>query len=104
MADILALSSAQRNYLRKHAHHLKPVVMIGSRGMAESVVQACDEALNDHELIKVKFQDYKEDRREISEELAQNLNAYMVGIIGNILILFRHAPEPEDRHYKLPAG
>ena len=51
------LSSSQRKYLRGVAHGLKPVVLIGQKGLTTSVVDALDEALMTHELVKAKFID-----------------------------------------------
>ena len=38
--------------LRAQAHHLKPLVMIGAKGVTDQLVGSVDIALNDHELIK----------------------------------------------------
>ena len=49
------LSSSERNILRKEAHTLKPVIMVGKNGITPKLTAAVDAALADHELIKVKF-------------------------------------------------
>ena len=53
------LTSRERNILRKEAHTLKPVVMIGKNGVTPELKAAVDAALADHELIKIKFLDFK---------------------------------------------
>ena len=50
-----ALSNTLKNQLKKLAHNLKPVVLVGQKGITETLLQAVDKALEDHELIKVKF-------------------------------------------------
>ena len=54
------LTSSQCKYLRGLAHKKKPVVQVGQKGMTDALVKALDDALETHELIKIKFVDYKE--------------------------------------------
>ncbi len=91
-----------RNFLRKRAHTLNPIVMVGKQGVDERVIAAVDEALAHHELIKVKFVDYKEQRREISAMLAEKTSSEVVSVIGNIAILFRVHEDPAQRRYHIP--
>ncbi len=83
------ISSKQRNILRKEAHTLKPVVMIGKNGVTPELIAAVDTALADHELIKIKFQDFKEDRRALTRALSDSVKAIVISVIGNIAILYR---------------
>jgi RNA-binding protein len=96
------LSSSQRKYLHSQAHHLKPVVIIGKKGINEQVIASVDLTLQDHELIKIKFGDFKEDKKEISSEIAKATNSEVAGIIGNIAIFYRQHPEPDKRKIKIP--
>ena len=92
--------SAKKN-LRAQAHHLKPLVMVGRNGVSEQLIASVDAALKDHELIKVKFLDFKEEKREISGEIAAVTKSEVVGIIGNIAIFYRQHPLSEMRKIKL---
>jgi RNA-binding protein len=94
------LKGSQRKYLRSLAHHLKPVVMVGKNGVSEKLMASVNAALNDHELIKVKFVEFKEDKKEISKEIEQSTKSEVVGIIGNIAIFYRQHPQPELRKIK----
>jgi len=96
------LKGSQRKYLRSQAYHLKPLVIIGRNGINEQVIGSVDLALKDHELIKVKFGEFKEAKKEISTEIAKATKSEVVGIIGNIAILYRQHPEPELRKIKVP--
>jgi RNA-binding protein len=96
------LTSAQRKYLRSQAHHLNPVAFIGKQGLSETVITAVDEVIAVHELIKVKFQEFKDEKRELAEELADATGAELAGVIGNIAILYRPKPNPSERKYLLP--
>lgn len=83
------LSAEEKRRLKSKAHHLRPVVYIGRGGMSDAVIQATDKALGDHGLIKVKFIDYKDEKKVLAEELAGSTGSFLVTIIGNIAILFR---------------
>ncbi|MBR1640120.1 MAG: ribosome assembly RNA-binding protein YhbY [Treponema sp.] len=97
----MELTSKQRKILEKAAHDLQPVVIVGGAGMTEGVIQMADKALADHELIKVKFNEYKDEKQELTSELCEKTDATQVRIIGNIAILFREAEKEEDRKFKL---
>ena len=61
---MLEITSKQRKILEKAAHNLDPIVIIGQNGVTDSLVQMVLNSLKAHELIKVKFNEYKEDRAE----------------------------------------
>jgi RNA-binding protein len=96
------LKGNQRAALMKQAHHLQPVAVVGKHGLTPEVKDHVDRELHRHELIKVRFVDYKEVRREITEELSRELKALLVAVIGNVGILYRPADDPEDRRITLP--
>ena len=96
------LKGSERKYLRSLAHHLKPVVHIGKTGLSPSVMAAIDEALEHHELIKIRFQDFKDQKRELSQTVVQESNCALVGSVGHIYMFYRQHPDPEKRKIKLP--
>ena len=97
-----ALKGFQRSYLSKKAHSLKPVVMIGGNGLTEAVIKAVDAELENHEMIKVKFVDHKETRRELAEELAEKTESHLVRVIGNMAVIYRYQKEHDKRIYHVP--
>jgi RNA-binding protein len=96
------LKGSQKKYLRSQAHHLKPLVIIGTKGVTGQLIGSVDLALKDHELIKIKFGEFKEAKKEISEEIAKATKSELIGLIGNIAILYRQNPNPEKRKIKIP--
>jgi RNA-binding protein len=96
------LKGSQKKYLRSQAHHLNPLVIIGAKGVTQQLIGSVDLVLKDHELIKIKFGEFKEAKKGISEEIAQATKSEIVGIIGNIAILYRQHPTPEKRKIKIP--
>lgn len=80
----------QRRHLRALAHPLKPVVQIGGRGLAESVLEQVEAQLLAHELIKVKLgEDCPIDPTEVRDVLQKSLRTETVQIIGRTLIVYR---------------
>ena len=98
------LSGFQKKYLRGLAHNLKPVVFIGKNGLAEPVLNSMEEALNAHEIVKVKFIDFKEKekKRTISEELEKETKSQHVGLIGHVAIFYRMHKDPKKRKIAVP--
>ncbi|MBF0621771.1 MAG: ribosome assembly RNA-binding protein YhbY [Magnetococcales bacterium] len=101
---MLTLTSAQKKSLRSMAHHLKPVVLVGSSGIKEQVIAALDEALEDHELVKVRFQDHKEEKKALTAQLVEETKAGLAGIVGHVAILYRPRKEAKDRTIVLPGN
>ena len=97
----LELDSTARKQLRGLAHHLKPVVFVGQSGLSPSVLREIDDALTAHELIKVKFVQFKEHRKEIAQEMADRCAAGVAGVVGNVAILYRPHPESARRKIQL---
>ena len=94
----IKLTPAQRKDHRAEAHHLNPVVMIGSDGLTANVKKEIDAALNAHGLIKVRVQsDDRVSRELIFQSLATDLHAAPIQHIGKLLILWRPMPEKEKK-------
>ncbi len=89
------LTSRQRKELEKLAHNLQPVVIIGGAGLTDGVIGMIDKSLAAHELIKVKFNEYKDEKQDLTGQICQKTEATLVRIIGNIAILFREKEEKE---------
>jgi RNA-binding protein len=96
------LKGYQRGYLTRKAHGLQPVVNIGKFGLTEEVVAAVDRALGDHELIKVKFVNFKEEKDDLARQVGVKIDATLVRVVGNIAIYYRHQTDPDKRVVHLP--
>ena len=91
------LSGKQKSYLRGLAHSLNPVVQIGKNGLTDSVFDQIGEALKKHELIKVKFIDWKDEKKEIAQKISEKLKCEICGSIGHIYIFYKQNDNPEKR-------
>ncbi len=86
--------SKDKQALRAAAHQLKPVVLLGAKGLTPSVVQEIDIALTAHELIKIKLTGVeREDKSALLETLCADLGADLIQTIGHIAVLYRENPE-----------
>ena len=100
----LALTPAERKALRSQAHHLHPVVSVGTDGLTPAVLKEADVALRAHGLIKVRmFSDSRDERAAALERLAENLNAGAVQHIGKLLVLWRPTEAAEAKTPRDPA-
>lgn len=80
--------------LRKKAHDLKPVVMIGSNGLTEAVLKEVDRALFDHELIKIKIATKdKDEKKQLTEKICEHTQAELIQSIGHIITIHRERIE-----------
>ena len=93
------INSKERSKLRSFAHHLKPIIIIGKSGISDGAINSIDRALEDHELIKVKFSENKKSRGKLIDILENNLSAFVVGNIGHTLIIFR--PQDDENKRKI---
>ena len=93
---MIELTSKQRKELEKAAHDLQPVVIVGGAGVTEGVTKMVDSSLSAHELIKIKFNEYKDEKVELTNKLCEETDATLVRLIGNVAILFREKPEDNE--------
>jgi len=98
----MPLTGARKKHLRALAHALKPVVQVGKQGLTPSLMATLDQALASHELVKVKFVDLKDQKREACAEITSQLGGEQVAILGHVAIFYRQAHDPEDRKIRLP--
>jgi len=84
------LSNQQKRFLKSKAHNLNPVVIVAGNGLSENVIAAIEEALEIHELIKVKLKaDSKEQKDILVEAICEQTGGTKIQLIGHVLILFR---------------
>ncbi len=96
----MTLSTKQKQFLKGLAHHLSPVVMLGGNGLTEGVLAEIDNALNHHELIKVKIAGAdRETKQLIVDAIVRETQSEAVQKIGHVLVLFRPS---EEKKIQLP--
>jgi len=86
----MPLDSAQKKKLKQAAHHLKPLIRVGQKGMTDTLVAETDACIDRHELIKVHVAaGERDDRSALAAQLAARVGAELVHSIGKVFILYR---------------
>lgn len=94
----MSLSPEQRRQYRGIAHHLKPVIIVGDKGLSEGVQEELERALNDHELIKIKVASPdREQRQEAVAALCEAAGAQLVQTIGKTAVILRRTAKPNPK-------
>jgi RNA-binding protein len=94
----LALNGKQRRYLRALGHHLHAVVQVGDDGVTDGVIGALADALETHELVKVRIAADREEREPAVAQLAEGTGAEVAQVMGRTALLFkRRAKKPAIR-------
>ncbi|MCC6931942.1 MAG: ribosome assembly RNA-binding protein YhbY [Deltaproteobacteria bacterium] len=98
----MALLIQQKKFLKACAHSLKPVALIGKAGVSSELIKEIDCLLKTHELIKVKFNAFKDSKKDLAKVISTESGAEQVALLGNILILYRQQKDSKKRKIKLP--
>jgi RNA-binding protein len=96
---MLSLTNPQIRDLRAQAQRLKATLKVGKEGLSPQFLAALDDTLKHHELVKVKFDEFKEQKKELAPQLAEKSRSHLVTRIGNVVVLYRPRPaeqEPES--------
>jgi len=88
------LTNAQIRSFKAQAQRLNATLKIGKEGLSPKFLAALDTELNYHGLVKVKFDDFKEQKKELTPQLAEKSGSHLITRVGNVVVLYR--PKPED--------
>jgi RNA-binding protein len=90
------LNNSQIRKLKSAAQHLEPMLKVGKAGLSEGFVRSVDLALTQHELVKIKFAEFKEQKKELAPQLAEKTASHLVMRVGNVMVLHRPKPAPAE--------
>jgi RNA-binding protein len=94
---MLSLTNAQIRDLKAEAQRLKATLKVGKEGLSPQFLAALDEMLKHHELVKVKFDEFKEQKKELAPQLAEKSGSHLVTRVGNVVVLYRPKPVEEKQ-------
>lgn len=83
--------------LKGLAQRLEPVLALGKAGATDGFIKSLDEALAQHELVKIKFAAFKDERKTIAPQLAEKTGSHLIWIVGHVAVFYRQQPDPEKR-------
>ena len=94
----MAFTNADKKRFRTIGHNLKPVVFIAQRGITDNIKLEIERALKQHELIKIKtvIRD-RDERKRVVASICAEFKAECIQSVGNVLLLFRAAKNPDPR-------
>lgn len=100
---MMHLNEQQKRHLRRLGHQLKPVVRMGGAGLTPNVLHEIDQALDAHELVKVKIvADDRAGRKELVDAICRDTEASLVQAMGNVALIFRRSRIEKKRRIALP--
>jgi RNA-binding protein len=94
--EITPLSNADVRKLKAAAQRLKPILKVGKNGLSPQFLQSVEMAFETHELIKIKFDEFKEQRKTLAPELAAKTKSHLITLLGNVLVLYRKKKVQEE--------
>lgn len=97
------ITTKQRAYLRGLGNALDPVMQIGKDGISENVLTGVNLLLEARELVKIKvLKNCDMEAKEMANLIAEKLQAEVVQVIGNIMILYKKSTRKDFKHIELP--
>lgn len=88
-----ALTNPEIRKLKARAQHLEPMFKVGKAGLSDGLLKSVDEGLSLHQLVKVKFVEFKEDKKTLSPMLAEKTASHLIMRVGNVAVLYRPKAE-----------
>ena len=89
------LPNRELRALKARGQLLKPKLKVGKEGLSAAFLKAADETIAHQELVKVKFDEFKEQKKELARQLGEKLSAHIVMQVGHVVVLFRRKPKAE---------
>ena len=91
------LTNPQIRKLKGLAQRMDATLKVGKQGLSEPFLKSLDEELTRHELVKVKFSEFKDQKKELAPQLADKTGSHLVTLLGNVAVLFRRNPDPQKQ-------
>ena len=89
MSAAPSVSAAQKRALKSKAQRLDAILRIGQAGLSEAFLKSLDEALQLHELVKVRFSEFKSERKTLAPQMAEATGSALLQVLGNVALLYR---------------
>ena len=98
---LFGLTGAQRRRLKGLAQRMEPTVRLGKQGLSASFLESVRQALELHELIKVRFESFKEEKKVLMRELAHQTQSEFITQVGHVVVLYRRNPDEGKRKIQI---
>jgi RNA-binding protein len=94
---MVSLNNAEIRDFKAQAQRLKATLKVGKEGLSPRFLAALDDALNHHELVKVKFDDHKEEKKELAPQLAEKTGSHFITRVGMWLCFIAQSQRSQSR-------
>lgn len=91
-AAMTPLTNPKIRELKARGQLMKPTLKVGHEGLSGQFIAALDDALKHHDLVKVKFSYFKEQKKELAPQLAEKTASQLIMRVGNVAVLYRAKP------------
>jgi RNA-binding protein len=96
------LPNSKIRHLKALAQRMEPLAKVGKAGLSEPFLMSLNETLDQHELVKVKFGELKEQKKELAPVVAEKTSSHLIMQVGNVIVLYREQPDPARRKIHFP--
>ena len=94
------LNNAQIRKLKGMAQRMDASLKVGKQGLSDGFIKTLNEELERHELVKLKFVEFKDQRKELAPQLAERTQSHLVTLLGNVVVLYRRNPDESKQKIK----
>jgi RNA-binding protein len=96
------LTNSQKKFIRRLAHGAPASMQLGKFGLTPNFYKSFETALFSHEVLKLRFTNLQDERKELSAEIETQTGATLVSMVGHTAVFYRPCPDPDKRKIVLP--
>lgn len=89
MADQSTEPDPKLGELKARAQMLKPLIRVSHEGITQKLIAALNQALDQHELVKIKFMAMKDQKKVLAKALEVQTDARLVQQVGHTATYWR---------------
>jgi RNA-binding protein len=93
------MKKSEKAWLRGRGQLLEPAVRLGHQGVSTEFLAELNRCLDRAELVKIKFGEFKDQRKNLAPQIASQSNSALVGMVGHTALYFRQQADPARRRY-----
>jgi len=90
----MPIPNSLRRELKARAQHLDPILKLGHAGPTDAFIASLGQALDDHGLVKIRFTDFKDQKKTLAVEIAERASADLIARVGNVAVYYRQPLQP----------
>ena len=90
------LTNSQIRKFKAAAQLMDATLKVGKAGLSDGFIRTVSAALDQHELVKIKFTEFKEQKKELAPLLAEKTGSQLVMRVGNVMVLHRPKGEVKE--------